>query len=92
MPHNASLNSTGPVTSDAPRPQEGTMEDRITELEIKAALQDDLLDELNRVVARQQQQLEWLAQEFRRLQDQLRSQEAQGGKLPSLRDELPPHY
>lgn len=68
------------------------MEDRITELEIKAALQDDLLDELNRVVARQQQQLEWLAQEFRRLQDQLRSQEAQGGKLPSLRDELPPHY
>lgn len=66
------------------------MEDRITELEIKVALQDELLDELNRVVARQQQQMEWLAQELRRLQDQMRAQEP--GKAPAPRDEIPPHY
>ena len=66
------------------------MEDRITELEIRIALQDDLLDELNRVVARQQQQLEWLAREVRQVQELQRNQD--GGKPPSLMDEIPPHY
>ncbi|MDK2125587.1 SlyX family protein [Parachitinimonas caeni] len=66
------------------------MEDRITELEIRLALQDDLLDELNRVVSRQQQQMEFLAQELRRLQQMVRTIEP--GKQPSLRDEIPPHY
>lgn len=69
---------------------ESHTEDRITELEIKAALQDELLDELNKVVARQQQQMEWLAQELRRLQDQMRAQD--GGKQAAPRDEIPPHY
>ncbi|WP_374354508.1 SlyX family protein [Chitinimonas sp.] len=67
------------------------MEDRLTELEIKAALQDDLLDELNRIVARQQQQIEWLAQELRRVQELQRNQDS-GKPGFSLRDELPPHY
>jgi SlyX protein len=66
------------------------MEDRITELEIRLALQDDMLDELNRTVARQQQQIEWLAQELRRLNDL--QQSMQPGRGPSLRDEIPPHY
>jgi SlyX protein len=66
------------------------MEDRITELEIRLALQDDLLDELNRVVSRQQQQLEWVAQELRRLQDQMRTPD--GHKAINLRDDIPPHY
>ncbi|GAB3260243.1 SlyX family protein [Chitinimonas naiadis] len=66
------------------------MEDRITELEIRIALQDDLLDELNRVVARQQQQLEWLAREVRQVQELQRNQD--GGKPTSLLDEIPPHY
>ncbi|QDQ27152.1 SlyX family protein [Chitinimonas arctica] len=65
------------------------MEDRITELEIKFALQDDLLDELNRVVALQQQQMAWLVQEVRRLQEQNRSQD--GGKQ-GAEQEIPPHY
>ncbi|HEY9102803.1 SlyX family protein [Chitinimonas sp.] len=66
------------------------MEDRITELEIRIALQDDLLDELNRVVALQQQQLELLARELRQVQDAQRNQD--GGKPTSLFDEVPPHY
>ncbi|MBM3115823.1 SlyX family protein [Jeongeupia naejangsanensis] len=66
------------------------MEDRITELEIRLALQDDLLDELNRVVARQQQDLELLAQELRRVQAQLRTGDPVS--QASLLDEIPPHY
>ena len=65
------------------------MEDRITELEIKVALQDDLLDELNRIVARQQQQLEWLAQDLRLVQEQQRNQD---GTKPGPQHEIPPHY
>ncbi|AOY01178.1 SlyX family protein [Jeongeupia sp. USM3] len=65
------------------------MEDRLTELEIRLALQDELLDELNRVVARQQQDLELLAQALRQVQEQQRS----GPGAPrSLFDEIPPHY
>lgn len=65
------------------------MEDRITELEIKAALQDDLLDELNRVVALQQQQLAWLVNEVRRLQEAQRTQDTGKG---GMEHEIPPHY
>lgn len=65
------------------------MEDRITELEIKAALQDDLLDELNRIVALQQQQMAWLVAEVRRLSEQQRTPDA--SKAGSA-DEIPPHY
>ncbi len=63
---------------------------RITELEIRLALQDDLLDELNRVVSRQQQQLEGLARALRQLQEAQRGQDT--GKGVSFLDEVPPHY
>ena len=36
------------------------MEERLLELEIKLSLNDDLLDELNRQVYRQQQQIDLL--------------------------------
>ena len=66
------------------------IERRLTELEIKAAFTEDLLDELNRLVARQQEQIELLIREL----VQLRQQQATAGDgaPPSLRDELPPHY
>lgn len=65
-------------------------DDRITELEIRLALQDDLLDELNLVVSRQQQQMEVLARELRRLQEQVRGLEP--AKSAGAQDETPPHY
>lgn len=66
------------------------VERRLTELEIKAAFSEDLLDHLNRMVARQQDQIELLTREL----VQLRQQQAAGGEGSprSLRDELPPHY
>ncbi len=66
------------------------MESRITELEIKISYTEDLVDELNRTVYRQQQQIDFLANELRSLRDQV--QNAQPQEQRSLRDEIPPHY
>ena len=66
------------------------MELRITELEIKISYTEDLVDELNRIVFRQQQQIDLLAKEIRTLREQ--AQSAQPHEQGNLRDELPPHY
>ena len=66
------------------------MEDRLTELEIKLSLTEDLLDEVNRTVYRQQLQIDRLLAEVRNLRDQVSS--ANRVEFRSLRDELPPHY
>ncbi len=65
------------------------MEARVTELEVKLAFAEDMLETLNQTVFRQQEQIERLEREVRELGNLLSS-------LPteprSLRDELPPHY
>jgi len=63
---------------------------RLTDLEIKAAYTEDLLDQLNAVIVRQQQEIDAL----RRLVEALQQQMPQAGQpvFRSLRDELPPHY
>jgi SlyX protein len=64
---------------------------RLTELEIKAAYTEDMLDELNRVVVRQQQQIDALLREMLQLRDRLPDSGGAAGAR-NLRDELPPHY
>lgn len=66
------------------------MEARITDLEIKLSFSEDLLEELNRTVFRQQQQIEALQQEMRALREQMQS--SMPNEPRSLRDEIPPHY
>lgn len=66
------------------------MESRITELEIKISYAEDLVEELNRIVFRQQEQIDFLVREIRSLREQI--QNAQPNEPRSLRDELPPHY
>ena len=66
-------------------------EQRFIALEIKIGFMEDLLDNLNTLVARQQQHIDLLVKEV----TQLRLQQEDGGGSPvfrSLRDELPPHY
>lgn len=66
------------------------MEDRITELEVKLAFAEDLLETLNTTVYRQQEridQLERVVRELRQLVLQAIPTEQR-----SLRDEIPPHY
>jgi len=65
-------------------------EQRLTDLEIKASFTEDLLDQLNGIIVRQQQQIDLLVGEIARLQQQVPEEGA--GVFRSLRDELPPHY
>lgn len=67
------------------------MDTRLTNLEVKVAFQDDLLESLNRVVASQQRQLDLLQGEVRMLYDQIKTMQ------PSLtamaaEEAPPPHY
>lgn len=71
----------------------GTSEDtsrRLDELEIKASYAEDLLEQLNQTIYRQQQQIDLLLREVRALRTQL--PEGSAPVLRNLRDELPPHY
>ena len=66
------------------------MESRLSEIEIKLSFNEDLLEELNRTVARQQQQIAELEQQVRDLRLQLqRSLPAESG---ASGHEIPPHY
>jgi SlyX protein len=67
------------------------IDQRLTELEIKASYADDLLDVLNAQVARQQEQIGLLLREVDRLRQQ--GEASDGVRAPpNARDELPPHY
>jgi SlyX protein len=63
---------------------------RLMELEIKASFTEDLVEQLNQTIFKQQQQIEALLHEV----SQLRQHAPDGGSggFRSLRDELPPHY
>ena len=64
---------------------------RFVNLEVKLAYLEDLADNLNAVVARQQQQIDALVQEVVRLR--LQAAAADDLAAPrSPRDEIPPHY
>lgn len=65
-------------------------EQRLTDLEIKVTYTEDLVDQLEQIIVRQQQQIELL---FRQVA-QLQQPATDGGLAPArnLRDELPPHF
>jgi SlyX protein len=65
--------------------------ERLTELEIKSSYAEDLLEQLNMTIYRQQQQIDRLILHVTQLREQ--SQNAnQDGTARNPRDELPPHY
>jgi SlyX protein len=63
---------------------------RLTDLEVKASFTEDLVDHLNDLVARQQEQIELLIREVGKLKD--RAPDTVRGAPRDPRDELPPHY
>ena len=65
---------------------------RLTELEIKAALAEDLVDKLNEVVVRQQDQIDLLMRKVARLARRTEPSGDDVAPFRSLRDEIPPHY
>lgn len=67
-----------------------TTDQRLTDLEIKASFTEDLLDSLNQVIVRQQQEIDLLMCEVRQLRQHLPDSGAAAPGRAS--DELPPHY
>jgi len=70
---------------------ENAMESRLTDLEIKVAFQEDLIETLNLAVARQQQQIDLLQAQFRALYQQVRAS-APTAAESNPQHEIPPHY
>lgn len=66
------------------------LSERITNLEIKASFTEDLLDKLDQVITRQQDQLDRLTREVQHLRQQAPEEGPVAQRNP--RDELPPHY
>ncbi len=65
-------------------------EDRITNLEIKLSFTEDLIEQVNQTVYKQQQQIEFLYRELKSIKEQAGSADRPGGINP--KDEIPPHY
>jgi SlyX protein len=85
------VDERGPeIASNTRMEQPPHTEQRLTDLEIKASFNEDLVEHLNQLVARQQAQIELLMREVSHLRQQGPSGDA--GVPRSLRDELPPHY
>ena len=63
---------------------------RLTDVEIKLTYTEDMIDELNHTIYRQQQQIDFLIRELKSLRDQVQSN--QPNEPRNLRDEIPPHY
>ena len=66
------------------------MDSRITELEIKLSVGEDHLEELNRTVFRQQQQIDRLQSQILELYRLMQLDDV--AEPRNLRDEIPPHY
>ncbi len=67
------------------------IDQRLIELEVKAAYADDQLDQLSDLIYRQQQQIDLLLHELRLLRDRM-PEAGSTGAPRNLRDDIPPHY
>ena len=81
------------IRSNTPMQQTSNTTDtdlRLTELEIKAAYAEDLLEQLDQVIIRQQQQIDRLLQNVADLK--LPAAESDSAVTRGPRDDLPPHF
>jgi len=69
------------------------IERRLVDLEVKAAFAEDLVEQLNDIVVRQQAQIDALVRELGRLRDQAAGDGSEAlGRLGHPGEERPPHY
>ena len=66
------------------------MEDRLENLESKMMSAEDQIDELNRTVWRQQQELDVLRQQLRQIAQQVKAMQEANPLPPG--QEMPPHW
>ena len=67
------------------------LENRIIELETRLSYQDHVIQELNEVVVHQQDQIDSLIRDSRRMRDHLKEQNQSGIARPE-EEAPPPHY
>ncbi len=67
------------------------MNERLTELEVRVAFQDQTIQELNEVVTRQQREIDRLAKELEAVKSRL-SGLAPSMVIPQEDEKPPPHY
>jgi SlyX protein len=67
------------------------IEQRLIDLEIKASFSEDMVDQLNQVIVRQQQQIDLLLREISQLRQQL-PEGGSGTAAGRSGEDLPPHY
>ena len=67
-----------------------TIDQRLTDLEIKSAYTEDLLEQLDSVIVRQQRQIDDLIRTIIELRQP--STDGGTGAARSLRDDMPPHF
>lgn len=68
------------------------IEHRLIELEIRLALQDDLVSSLNDTIVKMQQTLDLQQGQLQLLYQRLQQDRVEHSKPYSLADEIPPHY
>lgn len=68
------------------------LENRIIELEIKMAYQEDLLQTLNDIIATQQQQLDNLSHAYKSMHERVTNLAAKIPEDSAQLHEVPPHY
>jgi SlyX protein len=67
-------------------------EDRLIDLETRLAYQDDLLEQLNQTVARQDQRIAELERYLELVSERYRALREQMDRLDPHEDAAPPHY
>ena len=85
--------SDQPSPTEQPKalPGNRAVDDRLTQLEIKASFTEDLLEQLDQVIVRQQQHIDQLIRAVADLGQRNGDAHAAGNQR-SLRDDLPPHF
>ena len=67
-----------------------TTDQRLTNLEIKTTFTEDQVEQLDEIIARQQQQIDLLLRAVTELRQPVPSGSVLAGR--SLRDDMPPHF
>ena len=72
------------------QPIDPRVDQRLTDLEIKASFAEDVVEQLNQIIIRQQKQIDQLVGEVLHLREH--SEQAAAGGPRNMRDDLPPHF
>ena len=68
------------------------MEDQVEELQIKYSFQEDLLQELNKIIVQQQDDIGAIKSEIQRMKEELILLQESQRTNQSIEVEIPPHY